>query len=233
MELDEGRLVVVSPHLDDAVFSCGDLLAGRPGSVVITIFAGQPREYGVLTPWDQACGFRDGEDVVAVRRQEDSNALGLLGATPCWLPFLDSQYGRNGDIREVADRLIAAVGEAGAGTVAAPLGLFHSDHVAASEASILAGKLTGGTSWYFYEDALYRADANRVQERVEALRQRGFVLEHYQGPARASCLKRQAVQSYRSQLHALQLAHAGGRDDILRPETYWRVLGWPAEGRAV
>lgn len=231
MKLGDGRLAVISPHLDDAVFSCGDLLAGRPESVVITIFAGQPVEYGNLTSWDQACGFRQGEDVVAMRREEDRRALDLLGASPCWLPFLDSQYGRTISLGEVAAGLAQALRSSGATTVLAPMGLFHSDHVSASEACILAAGSYRDASWYFYEDALYRAAGDRVRERTDALAGRGFVLERYFSSSSASARKREAVQSYKSQLHALALAHTDGCDDILRPEAYWRVASWPTEGR--
>jgi LmbE family N-acetylglucosaminyl deacetylase len=34
------RLLVVSPHCDDAVLSCGSLLETHPGSAVVTVFAG-------------------------------------------------------------------------------------------------------------------------------------------------------------------------------------------------
>ena len=38
----EGRLLVISPHLDDAVFACGRLIASHPSCVVVTVFAGLP-----------------------------------------------------------------------------------------------------------------------------------------------------------------------------------------------
>jgi len=47
------RWLVISPHLDDAVFSCRQLLAQAPGSVVVTVFAGIPwilRERRALPP---------------------------------------------------------------------------------------------------------------------------------------------------------------------------------------
>jgi len=44
-------MLVVSPHLDDAVLSCGRLLAGRPGSVVATVFAGVPSRPDQCTDW--------------------------------------------------------------------------------------------------------------------------------------------------------------------------------------
>ncbi|MCK7501425.1 MAG: PIG-L family deacetylase [Comamonadaceae bacterium] len=47
-----GAGVVVSPHLDDAVFGCGAWLAARPGCIVATVFAGEPPELAALTDWD-------------------------------------------------------------------------------------------------------------------------------------------------------------------------------------
>ena len=88
-----GATLVVSPHLDDAVFGCGDVLADNPGSRVITIFSGRPTGYAVPTEWDRAGGFEPGQDVVSLRRREDRDALSLLRARPVWLPFLDRQYG--------------------------------------------------------------------------------------------------------------------------------------------
>ena len=66
---------VLSPHLDDAVFGCGELLAARPGSVVITIFAGAPATYETVTEWDALSGFGTGEDVVAARSKGELLAL--------------------------------------------------------------------------------------------------------------------------------------------------------------
>src|SRR5436853_287558 len=54
---DLETMVAISPHLDDAVLSCGQLLAARPGSVVITVFAGMPRDGSQQTDWDRRCGF--------------------------------------------------------------------------------------------------------------------------------------------------------------------------------
>ena len=43
--LDLSRLLVISPHFDDTVFSCGHLLAAAPGAVVVTVFGGRPETY--------------------------------------------------------------------------------------------------------------------------------------------------------------------------------------------
>ena len=94
--LDLRRVLVVSPHLDDAVLSCGHLIARAEEALSITAFAGTPDRYPTpLTAWDSACGFQSGDDIVEKRRVEDARALEILGASARGLDFLDLQY-RNG-----------------------------------------------------------------------------------------------------------------------------------------
>ena len=58
------RIVVVSPHLDDAVLGCSYLLAAHPGATVVTVFAGRPPEYpSPMERWDAICGFVEGDDI--------------------------------------------------------------------------------------------------------------------------------------------------------------------------
>jgi hypothetical protein len=46
------RIVVVSPHFDDAALGTAYLLATYPGSTVITVLGGQPPRYpDHVTPW--------------------------------------------------------------------------------------------------------------------------------------------------------------------------------------
>ena len=88
------RVVVVSPHFDDAALGAAHLLTSHPGSTVVTVLAGRPP---VLprpsspsgTPLG---GFVAGDDVVAARREEDRAAMASLGADPVWLEFADHQY---------------------------------------------------------------------------------------------------------------------------------------------
>ena len=75
------ELLVLSPHLDDAVLSCGRLVAHYRGSVVATLFAGSPLP-ALVKDWDHNCGFADSDTAVASRRSEDRLALGSLGAIP-------------------------------------------------------------------------------------------------------------------------------------------------------
>jgi LmbE family N-acetylglucosaminyl deacetylase len=217
------RLVAVSPHCDDAVFGCGALLARHPGAVVLTIFAGRPPVYG-LTGWDEAAGFGAGDDVVAARRAEDRAALAILGATPVWLEFLDSQYGRSPSVTEVAAAVETGVLGANADAVAVPLGLFHVDHQLAHEAALVVACRHPELRWFAYEDAIYRRVSGLIDDRLDRLRNQGFRpaaadLRVHDGPD----LKRRAVACYASQLRALSAPGFPGYDDVFEPERFWRL----------
>src|ERR1700724_1184617 len=85
-----GRIVVLSPHFDDAAMGAGQMLIRRAEAptVVITVLGGRPPAYpDPPSPWDALGGFRAGDDVVAVRREEDRAAMEVLGATPVGLQF--------------------------------------------------------------------------------------------------------------------------------------------------
>jgi LmbE family N-acetylglucosaminyl deacetylase len=90
--------VYLSPHLDDAVLSCGGLIyrqvrAGEP-PLVITIFSGRPAADAVLSPFAQFQHKRWGnpEDMFAARWSEDQAALSALGADYLRLNYLDCIY---------------------------------------------------------------------------------------------------------------------------------------------
>jgi LmbE family N-acetylglucosaminyl deacetylase len=112
------RLVVLSPHFDDGVFSIGAAMhrhvrsGGR--AVVVTVFggppgmpddAGSPLARGLHARWLAAAGVDadppgDEADataaasIVARRRREDAAALAILGAEQVVLPFADCIYRR-------------------------------------------------------------------------------------------------------------------------------------------
>src|ERR1700687_3823281 len=74
------RIVVVSPHFDDAAMGAGHLLASYPDTTVITVLGGPPPAYPEEpSEWDALGGFVAGDDVVAARRLEDVAATGGLG----------------------------------------------------------------------------------------------------------------------------------------------------------
>jgi LmbE family N-acetylglucosaminyl deacetylase len=219
-------LLVVSPHLDDAVFGCGALLAGHPGAGVVTVFAGRPPHYETLTAWDAAAGFRAGEDVVAARREEDRAALALLRARPVWLEFCDSQYARTPSAREVAAKLDEVIRGEAASTVAVPLGLFHSDHQLAHEAALLARSKHLERMWLAYEDAIYRRIPGLVDDRLGQLNEAGVRTIPYTPDGGADdSVKREAIACYASQIRALARPGYPGFEDALAPERYWRLEG--------
>src|SRR5436190_22464178 len=85
-------LVVLSPHLDDAVWACFSLLGD--GVIVATAFAGIPE--GGPGWWDAQCGITNSAAHVRARRAEDAAVPERLGARPVHLPLLDGQY-RDGE----------------------------------------------------------------------------------------------------------------------------------------
>jgi LmbE family N-acetylglucosaminyl deacetylase len=219
-------LLVVSPHCDDAVFACADLVAAHPGARVVTVFAADPAAGDTrLRPWDADCGFGRADDVMRVRRAEDRAALALIGARPIWLPFRDDQYGHTAGVAVLADALMQVVDVVRPSVIAVPLGIFHRDHVLAHEAAlrVLARRLR--PTWLAYEDALYRRfPDDPVGTRITALREAGLDVERAAlGGRPASAFKRRAVARYASQLRGLATAGRAGHGDAFAPEAYWRL----------
>lgn len=214
--------LVVSPHLDDAVFGCGDWLLDHPGTAVATVFAGVPPHAGACTEWDARCGFANAAEALAERRDEDARALHLLGARPLWLDFLDSQYGLSPAVEDVARALGALADELGIGRLVFPLGLFHSDHLLTHRACLQLWKeRTHTLQAVAYEDCLYRNSPGALQRRLAGLLADGIAATPLKCPApRDPARKARAVQAYRSQLRAFG---PGGWDDTARPERLWRL----------
>lgn len=220
-----GKIVVVSPHLDDAVFGCGELLAACPGSIVVTVFAGAPARYSELTEWDAAAGFGAGEDVMAARRDEDRRALAIVGALPIWLNYCDSQYQCLPTAQTLAAALERALARHAPETVIAPFGLFHSDHKRVHEAALITLNRDQGWRWLAYEDTLYRRIPGLVQERLAAFLSAGITatpvaLEFLRGH---KTRKGRAVRCYASQLRALATPGRPSHLDAFSPEAYWRL----------
>lgn len=219
---DTQPVLVISPHLDDAVFGCGELLAARPGSVVVTVFAGAPTTYETVAEWDALAGFRAGEDVIAARRAEDHDALGILDARPVWLDFRDSQYHCSPTVPEIGDALERAIDESGLRAVFIPLGLFHSDHHLAHDAALAVLRGRPDLLWFAYEEAMYRKIPGSVAERIAALDMAGIAVAC--AGASTGCgrvTKSRAITCYASQLRALAAPKKPGYEDAFAGERYW------------
>jgi LmbE family N-acetylglucosaminyl deacetylase len=216
------RLIVISPHLDDAVFSCGDLIAACPGARVVTIFAGMPAPDVAAPDWDRAAGFDSGAQAVTARRREDLHALDILGATPTWLDFLDSQYGQSRASGVIAAELACVLDGEDDLTIAAPMGLFHSDHVLANAACMLV-RDDMPRQWWFYEDAIYRRLPGKVQGRLAEWWRGKLTATPVALPVQAATERKQrAMRAYASQM---RLFNDAQRADIARPERYWELSG--------
>ncbi|MES3021296.1 MAG: PIG-L family deacetylase [Pseudomonadota bacterium] len=221
--LQSEKSLVVSPHLDDGVFSCGELIAHLPGTIVATVLAGIPAASPRVTGWDAAAGFDSAARAVASRRGEDRAALALLRARPRWLDFFDGQYARSPTWDALVDGLDALLGAEQPHTVLFPAGLCHPDHVFVHRALLAVRGRRPQGNWLMYEDALYRCLPGLMQRRLLALARQGLVATPVPAaPAGKLEIKRAAVACYPSQLRAL-VSHARGYADAFAPERYWRI----------
>lgn len=87
--------IFLSPHLDDAVFSCGGLIAkasslGCP-TEIITFYTKQ-ENFDILPPRQQKIAPKFA--VHEQRKKEDYAALSFLGATPIWIDYTERFFRR-------------------------------------------------------------------------------------------------------------------------------------------
>lgn len=138
-ELLQGRVVVLSPHPDDAVLSLGATLARAAalGAIVsvVTVFAGDPKSARPAGDWDRRAGFLTAGEAARRRREEDFHACRVVGAEPLWLSFLDSQYGAAVEEAGLQTELARYV--ARAETLVVPgFPLVQSDHLLLARAAL-------------------------------------------------------------------------------------------------
>ena len=215
------RLTVISPHLDEAVFGAGELIAAHPGAVVITAFAGIPPG-DALTDWDRDCGFTASRQAMFARRREDAEALALLRATPCWLDFCDSQYAPSPNYSDMRATLARELERHESDVVAVPLGLFHGDNQLVSRAAVEL--LDAEHIWLAYECALYRRIPHAVERRLAELADAGITIGKITNLAPNSHeMKTRAMLCYASQLRGLGKPGRPGQEDLAEPERYWRL----------
>lgn len=201
-----GRIVVVSPHLDDAIFSLGATIARltRSGTAVdvLTVFAGAPESSVPAARWDARAGFATEGAAAAGRRDEDREACGHVGARPVWLPFPDGGYGRPRDPHEVSAAVATVV--AGADAVLVPgFPLTNPDHAWLSELLLsepLPVRLVG---WYVEQPYAFWLARGEGRATAPAAVVRPRAWEHTEATARDRWAKWRAVRAYRSQLPLL------------------------------
>lgn len=216
-------LVVLSPHLDDAVLSCGGLIAHahQQGAdvLVVTAFNGRatPPVSEPARKYHSRCGLPD--DLAMTRREgEDDLALGVVGARTqrLFLPealyrkredgrpmyegdqgiFLPEGHPTNEATTDVEQGIAEQVADASPDLILAPLGIGgHVDHVLVSQA---ARRLAGDV--LYYEDMPYAIHdrCRGWQENIAVTRPRLHSCD-----TRAWAAKIQAITCYRSQSSVL------------------------------
>lgn len=117
-------LAVISPHLDDAIFSLGEHLAGRVATIICP-FGGTPRD-GV--------GKAKYERLIA----EHDLVCTKMGLHYVNGHYLDDVYSDTRDIRDLAGWLYDMLNVADATDVWMPFGIHHPDHLLVTLASLEA-----------------------------------------------------------------------------------------------
>lgn len=212
-------VLILSPHLDDAVLSAGQYLAGRPDAVVMTLFAGTPQAETVTTAYDQQCGFGTAVEAMASRMDEDKLALAVLGCTDRHMPFPDHQYGEKRKFKDIVASIEQAIEELDPEYIVGPLGLIHPDHQTTRDAllEVARGEEFDLPVWLYEDLPGAQLDANEPGKALDTIREAGFELERGfigDGPLWKKML---AVACYRSQ------AGLFSPFDIFGRERFWKV----------
>jgi len=215
------KIIYLSPHLDDAVFSCGGWIwdqVQRGLEVEIwTIFAGDPPP-GDLSDLARSIhkSWKLTENVVETRREEDKEACRILGVEARYLPFPDCIYrfSQDGDPyyqegvdifsgldpREVdlIDMVSVALKEmlAEEGELIIPLAIGnHVDHEITRKAASRLGRCLS-----YYTDYPYARESEGKQIIRIMEKSREWQADQLQVSAMGMDFWWQAAQAYRSQI---------------------------------
>ena len=223
------RILAVSPHLDDAVFSAGARLAEHAiagdAVMVVTCFTGnvaEPHGFALACQLDKGLG--PDIDYMALRRAEDEAACALIGAAPLHLPLLEAPH-RGYDSAaalfgpplasdSMLSELVTALKEAAAGCrpdlVYGPYGVGnHVDHHLVREAMECVFASTPVIWWEDYPYAMREPAAPPS-------------IIRYPVSGEAADRKLSATLAYESQL-GFQFGGAGAAEAALRE---WRAEGF-------
>jgi len=194
------KILLVSPHFDDAVLSAGQFMADRPDAEVVTVFGGFPLTASrVKTPYDIKCGFENAEDAVAQRRRENDSALALLEATAINLDFPDGQYGNETDTEQITEKLQEILSSYDYEFIMCPIGLGHPDHIKVTDA-VLA--LNTDLPIYLWEDLPLRVmEPELVWSRLIELKLSSTKLTQHATTNDKMAKKIRSMLCYQSQIH--------------------------------
>ena len=226
------KQIYLSPHLDDAVMSCGGIIhqqASKGDRVqVITIFAGEYQD-GTPSPFAQVQHDYWGNPPrpMPLRRAEDAAALTLLGADVLHLDYLDAVYrsGPDGEwlyadeealwktlspadpltvdgAQDLVNRLETVIPAPNQGLVYAPLGVGW--HVDHQLVHAAARKLQSrGYRMAFYEDYPYAMKPGATELAVSAAGAEEWLVDPVSLKPENVVAKVSALSYYRSQMYVL------------------------------
>jgi LmbE family N-acetylglucosaminyl deacetylase len=161
---DGTAILILSPHFDDAVLSLGGLLADRNGaSKAVATFFGNAPDPDATTNWDRMSGFSSASQATAARKEENLQALAILGTESIELPYFDSQYGGRRPTQEELSRAIIGLLDRFPGKleIYGPAifadGVTHPDHKLLHEAfmGVAAHDADQRHRFFVYEDFPY------------------------------------------------------------------------------
>lgn len=184
--------VFLSPHFDDAVYSCGGTIARliEDGQAVrvVTVMAGMPTHYPTSPiVRDLHARWQAGDDPIMTRLAEDAQAVLRLGAQLTHLELFDCVYRTHngtalypnegalwGEVHPDDDAPHALEGvwaSLRGQTVYAPLGVGrHVDHRIVRDATLAYWQAhPQAFDLYFYTDYPYLRDEARVQDALTSL----------------------------------------------------------------
>jgi LmbE family N-acetylglucosaminyl deacetylase len=223
---DLGPVLVISPHLDDAVLSCGQLIKSRRDTTVMTVLAGFPD--GAHAGWSgRTTGLPIAKDANLRRREEDKKAMQALGAKTMWIDIPAQEYGPvaspSGRLLMIQGAIESAVATTEAHSVFVPLGVTHPDHVIVSDAALLA-VATSSLESYVYMDMPYgQARPRQVRRRLRQIG-RKFRIDPVAPFLGDLQTKTEAVNAYASQIGELRQGFGRYFNRMfIDPESYWRV----------
>lgn len=128
---DQGEpVLLLSPHLDDAVIDCWSILTASGAVKVVNVFAGMPAA-GSISYFERLAGARDSATHLARRIVEDREALAHAAREPVNLGFLALPHRRGRPEPSFAQLDAAVTAHASAAAVVyapAALGAPHPDH---------------------------------------------------------------------------------------------------------
>jgi LmbE family N-acetylglucosaminyl deacetylase len=211
------RTVVVSTHLDDAVFSCWSVFAEVEEVSVVTVFTGGPQDDRVGA-WDAENGVTSRERMVQ-RVAENEAALALAGARAVNLGLLESQYGyEDGPLGP--HHLRDALADAGDVYIPAGTGVerIHPDHVLVREVC----RAVRGDAILYADNpyCLFRDDPEFPSGLGAHYQRRVIELDPPQRRAKA-----EAIQCYAGEIGKLEREFGPLTDpDRLMYEVFWKPL---------